>query len=377
VQLQANVLFASGVKCTETPSTEASLTLTVAGEVSNMKCPAGGTAGGVWTSSPVTISRPPASQAVPFALKWEQTTGTVQGKTCSTHNPCTGSFGDVQRVFSGAYDLPSASESRSGPIIAADVTEAGTSNELTSVQRCSTVNASCEKSVNVTIGIEGLQNSETIGSSPVVLRLAGPQGNGAIACRGTGVPKFTEAIFLGCPGPWATTSAPAAEACNGEPSPKVCVTTNPGNGKKADPGIDCRIDGSTNPTNCSAVTTCTDPNRWTSQNTISQILTQQPADRRLVDVFITDGGSLANGSTKVPIRAFATFYITGWGAQGGEDPCTTAGISNGLSYAPDDMPGEDQIEGHFVKYVDPSSSGGGSESCSQNTFGDCIAILTK
>ena len=372
VQLQANVQFASGIKCTE-----ASLTLVVAGQTPTMTCPTGATASGVWTSSPVTIS--PASNSVPFTLEWAQTTGTVEGNTCSTakKNPCKGSFGEVQRVFSGAFDLPSASESHSGPIVVAGVTDAGSGNEVSSVQRCSTGVASCSESVNVTIGVEGIQNSETIGSSPVVLRAGGSQGNGAIACRGNGTPMFTEAIFLGCPGPFATTSAPASEACAGNPNPAVCVTTDPGNGKKIDPGIDCRIDGSTKANSCSAVATCTDPNRWTSPNTISEILSQSPPDRRLLDVFITDT-HLGSGTEAVPIRAFATFYITGWDGKGGEDPCTKAGISNGLTFAPDDTPGENEIEGHFVKFVDLSSSGGGSGQCTPiSTLGDCIAILTK
>jgi hypothetical protein len=95
-------------------------------------------------------------------------------------------------------------------------------------------------------------------------------------------------------------------------------------------------------------------------------------------VFIVDSGSFAGrtGSFYVPIRIFATFYITGWFGS----PCTTSNSSppTGLPYRKDDSATKGELLGHFVKYVDPSGAGGGSGQCtSTENLGDCIAVLTK
>jgi hypothetical protein len=332
-----------------------------------------------------------------FSLSWSQATGTkpagATGGTsatpslCSTSKPCKGNFGLVQRTFAGAPDAGSAASSRSGPISSATVIDQKTGTQGNSFRRCSTttgfVFTACTHNLLVTITVRGFQNEETIGSppaGPVALRLSGNQGNQALECTGNnGVPAFTATLATGCPnppGPYGTTTGDAS-ICPGA-NPLVCVKSNPGGGKKLEPGINARV-------NCNGVTAgcsenvCVNPNHWTPQNTVSQILSASPRDPRIVLVFIVDSGSFSgrSGSFYVPIRIFATFYITGWNGS----PCTTTNTSppsGQLPYRKDDSAAKGELLGHFVKYVDPSSAGGGSGQCtSTETLGDCIAVLTK
>jgi hypothetical protein len=61
---------------------------------------------------------------------------------------------------------------------------------------------------------------------------------------------------------------------------------------------------------------------------------------------------------------FARFYITGW-ANG--DPCNA-----------DDSAQNGEIVGHFVKYVETSTTGGGNGTpCDPNAFSGCVAVLTE
>ncbi len=398
VQLSATMAFASGITCTGS-SPQASLTLTAVDGSGNsstpaINCPTSGSATGVWTS---TVRLPPNSGPMTFSLSWIQATGTkpagATGGTnatpslCTTHKPCEGSFGLVQRTFAGAPDAGSAASSRSGPISSATVIDQSTGGEGNSFRRCSAttgfVFTKCTPSLLITLTVRGFQNEETINPSaaPVALRLTGNQGNQALDCSGNnGASAFTTMLATGCPnppGPFGTTTGDES-ICPGS-NPVVCVKSNPGEGKKLEPGINARV-------NCNGITAgcsesiCVNPNHWTSPNTVSQILSASPRDPRLVHVFIVDSGSFANrtGTFYVPIRIFATFYITGWKGS----PCTTTNTSppSGLPYRTDDSAATGELLGHFVKYVEPpgEGSGSGEGSCTASeTLGDCVAVLTK
>jgi Flp pilus assembly protein TadG len=384
-------LVASNVAFTSTGGTSltcSTATLTLkAGSTTVLfpSCPSGGP-NGTWTSAPVTVA--PNSGPMNLTLGWSLSAGKKPGGpgvsggdssgNCTASKPCTGSFGVVQRVYSGASDLGAASSSNSGPILGATVTDAFTNSEIMSVQR-----STAEKKVNITINVLGLQNTETFEppTAPNVLHLEDNQGNYAIACSesgGNGSGEFTTAMVSGCSTQFGTTALPAGtnpgQACYGSPTPPVCVHPDPGNGKKLEPGINKRVNGSEN------ANTCVNPNHWTAPNVLSRVLAPPP-DPRLVTLMVVDYGSfkeVSGASAKIPVRAFAEFYITGWSGS----PCVSSGISsNGLSYIADDKPskaGEKNILlGHFVKYVDDSATGTGSGSCKENSFGICIATLTK
>jgi hypothetical protein len=372
VRLQADLVFATGVQCKD-------VTLTVAaapssGTVPTMPCPNANSAPatGTWQSSliPVTANSGPYE----FSVSWSQSAGTkpagASGGTnatpsqCTNSKPCTGSFGIVQRIFSGSPDLSNAGASRSGPISFASVTEPVA--ETNTVRRCSVtanfVFSTCTHSLVATVKVYGLQNAGTIGSPPTRLRLSDSQANYALDCgQGNGSAAYTTAIATGCTGPYATTTADRS-ICATPSTPAVCVGENPGTGKKIEPGLDTRINGGS---------TCTHRNYWVAPNTIPQILATP--DPRLVKVFLVPFGSLNSGSGDVPIRAFAYFYITGWNGS----PCTTAGPSANPPYAADTPAAQGEVWGHFVKYVEPDTGGTPGGACDPNSINGCIAVLSK
>jgi Flp pilus assembly protein TadG len=383
VALSANMVFTSPGGTALSCET-ASLILKAGGSTVATTCPNGGP-NGTWTSAPVTVS--PNSGPVNFTLSWQLQAGKkptgsgVEGGeksgNCTPSKPCTGSFDGrgasspevVQRVYSGAYDSLSEATSHSGPILGASLTDAQTGNEVMTLQR-----STMAKNVNITINVLGFQNSQTIPSPPFQLSFGGNQENAALQCGGSaGSPQFEANLIGGCEEGFSTTSAPAATACPSSAEPPACVRENPGGGKlekDLDKAMNQRINEGRN--------ACVDPNRWAAPNTVTQVVSQSPPDPRLITVIVTDFGALGNGSAEVPIRIFATFYVTGWAG----DPCIgqAPGVSNGLAYTTDDNPGaanKGVLLGHFVKYVSSLPKGTGSGLCSQNAFGNCIAVLTR
>jgi hypothetical protein len=88
-------------------------------------------------------------------------------------------------------------------------------------------------------------------------------------------------------------------------------------------------------------------------------------DSRVVQLFVEPYGS--EGSKNAPIQDFATFYVTGW--DGDNSKCK--------SHA-DDSAGKGEVVGHFIKYVNVvDEDEGGGESCTANSLGQCIIVLTK
>jgi hypothetical protein len=411
VQLSATVLFAPGAVCGSAPNV--ALKLTVNGQNPAMTCkgatvqttsPCSTTAPCVkttWTSAAVSAGADSPDGPVNFDLEWTQKYGTTPSGAkggnkgvCETVKPCTDSFGTVQRMFNGATNQAQANTSRSGPIIGATVTDK--EGEVMSVQ------GGTQESLTITVNILnlGYKDDSTVAvGNPVTLHTGGSQGTFAIECNGNnGSSFFTTYMTTGCPQQFAMTDQPNPPICSSPPpGPAVCVTQNPGGGKVVEPGIDQRVNGS------QSASTCVSPNHWTSPNTIHEILTPPNAnDPRLVQLLIVDSAAWVgvNGSkTETPIRQLATFYITGWSgptatplSQGGDPcfnscptapstPCTSSG--SGLPYTSDDNPGAQSnvLLGHFVKWVCTDSAScsppPNPQQCSQNTFGNCIAVLTK
>jgi hypothetical protein len=100
------------------------------------------------------------------------------------------------------------------------------------------------------------------------------------------------------------------------------------------------------------------PNNWSKFPNI-------PAgDPRIVEVFITSYGSFGgSGNQNYPIQSFAAFYVTGW---------------DGDNCGSDDPAGKDQLVGHFIKYINPTDTGGGgTQACNLNSFGTCVVVLTQ
>jgi Putative Flp pilus-assembly TadE/G-like len=444
-QLCANMTFTSTGGTSLTCSTT-SLNLAAGGTPVTMSCPTGGP-NGTWSSAPITV---PAfnpntnahNGAMNITMGWSVQAGCLPvgatGGTTDSSNTCTqgtmhkqcgngssacaGSFDGhsdtspetVQQAYSGAYSLTaglpssaggiSTSGSNSGTIASAGIScapsqptgyacPAGTANTVQSVQN------GTNSVVNINLSFYGFETSSNITDYPFELTLGGNQGNGDVSCApnsgnggGNGVTAFQNAIISGCAGNYQVTNVqPASSACptgstNATPGPAVCLSTNPGAGKSSSiaDALNAKINGSKN-------AACTSFNYWTSPNSVSQVLRQTyngRPDPRLLELFYTDNIVLPNGSTNLPIRGFAMFYITGWGGTVGNgtnpvDPCASIAGSvnsnNGLSYTHDTLPPDNAdgvIMGHFVSYVSAIGNGSGT-ACAGGSLDVCVPVLLK
>jgi hypothetical protein len=298
----------------------------------------------------------PGVGPLPVALTWEETTGSVNGQTCSNggNNACQGSFGTVQRSFS-------ANESRSGPVKLAQVWENG-SFWANSFQTGTT------HDLVVKIGIvPNLHNASDVNDPIVTLRVVGGSQNQSLDCDPNWA-NLADELANGCRpqySPNSGTACPAtASVLWASPEPWECVAIQTGGATNQVPkGLNLRILGDEKPS------TCTSPNNWSMFPNI-------PAgDPRVLNVFMTPFGSFGgSGNAVVPVTKLGTFYVTGWTAQGGgfANPCQ----GNGDDPVPNNDAGN--IVGHFIKYVFGLNEGGGSgETCDFNAFGSCIAVLTE
>ena len=103
---------------------------------------------------------------------------------------------------------------------------------------------------------------------------------------------------------------------------------------------------------------CVSPNNWPNFPNLNA------GDPRLVNLFLTPFGSFnETGNGTVPVTDFATFYVSGYD----HSPCSG-----------DDPAGQDEIVGHFIKYVQTLNDGsGGTQRCDKNELGACVAVLTQ
>jgi Flp pilus assembly protein TadG len=318
-------------------------------------------AAGTWQSS-ATIPIAAGAGPVPVELRWEETSGTQGGNTCTTSggNKCKGTFGTVQRAFG-------AIEDRSGPIKLAQVEENGAAWS-NSFERCSAVQTSCTHDLVVRIGVQGsLKDAQSVNDPVVSLRVVGGSQNQSLDCD-PNVSKLKDELAQGCVPSYTKNSGsgcPAsASALWASPQPWSCVALQTGTAVNQVPaGLNRRILGTESPTSCTA------PNNWSSFPNLPL------GDPRIVQVFLTPYGSFqGSGSDTVPVSDFATFYVTGWTAQGQgfANPCQGNGD--------DPVPGNDAgyIVGHFIKYVKVlNNGGGGDELCDLSQVGLCYAVLTE
>lgn len=186
--------------------------------------------------------------------------------------------------------------------------------------------------------------------------------------------------------------------------PTDCVGLVGGNKTPITAGIACRIftnqtpascaNGSINNANCSA-------DNWSPSIGASAV---SGGDPRAITMVITAPEDLSgNNGPPVPIRNFATFYVTGWNLQGSASGCATYGaLSPGALQAGDALainqctdgttpPGgctingnpknrnggdAGEIWGYWMTYVDPSGIPS-QTSCNTKAFGTCVPALTR
>jgi Flp pilus assembly protein TadG len=375
-----------------------------------LTCPSNNNPNGTWQSA--AISLPPNAGATKFTLtNYTLTAGATptgasggSGGTCGTGSKaCKGTFSGVeQEAFTGAYDEASSQTSNSGPLVTVAMTDTTSGVELTSVPQ-STADG---ENVTIRVAVLGLQNETSIGSTSAELSFGTNQQNLAVDCQGNnGTGTLVLSIAAGCPGTY--TIIQAGQTCPNGGGVSYCIgVASTGNKliNNLSTGMNDRIycQGQTtggcatsinaNGATCPTSGTEFAPNYWDSSdsptNSLNQVLSQTPPDPRILILFITGFGDTKNGNNYEPIEGFAAFYVTGWAG----DPClappngsgtsgsyTNPNTSVTLNYVPDVTPPGDAsgiLMGHFVKYVQVTS-GGGSGQCSQNTFGNCVAVLTK
>ena len=281
---------------------------------------------------------------VTLSWDWEQTTGTWNGKTCTTknNNPCkdNGTFGFVQRAFQSGLDA-------SGPLQMVNVFEAGgATSGANSFQQGST------HTLGVSIATTGNLLVQSQATDPVVyLRVTGSQ-NQSIDCD-PNISNLRDEIANGCGPSYAinqSLNCPGYNQLWSTPQPWQCVKTQTGGSVgQVEHGMQDRILGGSN--------SCTAPIHWPNYS---------QDDPRIVPLIVTPFGSFSgSGNDIVPVIDFGAFYVVGWNS----DPCPGA-VSVPKGY----------IAGHFIKYIPRNPKGTGDTVChltDPTQLTPCGAQLTR
>jgi hypothetical protein len=345
------------------------------GNCPNKGCPLTyvGTSGGYteWQSlddgSPSTTDFVPVPSGhtgrLPISIDWEVTDGQVGAETCNGGggNKCKGTFTNVQNGF-GAYDP------QSGPVRLAQVWN-GSTQWANSLERPAVGSPTPNQyQLAVIIGVvPSLQNASLDGdlsNDPIVrLRVVGSQ-NQSIDCDPAKTPDPRAEIATGCAPTYTVNNTGACPAYNvlwTLAQPWDCVKTQTGGAiGQVVQGMDDRI--------LAGGTCAQHPNNWP---TAAGPWAPAPNDTRVVHVFLVSFGAFSgSGNDIFPITGFATFYVTGWGHNGG---------GGGSAGCPGDTgpPPAGYIEGHFFKYIATLNTGGGGVQCSATSLGTCVAVMTR
>jgi Putative Flp pilus-assembly TadE/G-like len=365
--LQADIDFGNR-NIAATPGAEVWATVNGGGtKFSLNRPPTGSTVWSAFSGVPTTAA---GGNTIELHWKWEQQSGTWttagQTLTCTSrgNNPCkqNADIGYVQRSFLAADTL-------SGPIRLAQLGDGGVGSGANSFQIGTTHN------MVLRIAVKGtLQNAASASDPPVYMRVAGnvngsgnQSQNQSLDCD-PNYSNLSDELANGCRPAYSLNSGTAcpsnASSLWGTAQPWNCVALQTGQAtNQVAAGLNTRILGSSKPSSC------TSPNHWSSFPNLPE------GDPRITQVFLTPFGSFfGSGSGTVPVTGFATFYVTGWTAQGGgfANPCQ--------GHGDDSVPGDDPgvIVGHFIKYIDSlNQSGGGGALCDFTSFGTCVAVLTQ
>jgi hypothetical protein len=346
-----------------------------------------------WTSGVLGLTIPTQDGRHPIRIDWAQKSGSVGGTACTVAAPCTGTFGIQQQAFGAcsACDAPDDS----GPIVALRL-RLQTDAKGASGRNAFQVGAS--PNLVVELVVQGLGfDTPSPATKPQVLRVgtSTDKATGLIDCgQGNGANADADAITNGCP-------LVNTAACN---SPDYCAplkvydstlhplgTCNPLLRQTVDPAYtDCVatisgtrrtkisgavaqriIDNSTPAPNASGCYA----NNWTAYAMNPKLNPIPGGDPRAFLFIITQPADLAKNSI-VPIKTFATFYVTGWDTGGGNPSCPPPNNTN------DPFPGVGKsssngaIWGHWIEYTDPTVSGSGTF-CDPTLFGVCASVLTR
>jgi Flp pilus assembly protein TadG len=343
-------------------------------------------------------------------IDWTQKAGSVNGTPCGTGNgqsppPCTGTLGIQQQAFGACNGCDQPDDS--GPIVKSQIRlatdPAGAFGE-NAFQQGTTQN------LVVTLQLAGIRAETDAKAKPTIIRFAGSTNHqtGLVDCgQGGGANLDGYVIYGGC-GPSNPFSPPSCAGKNpscplpqlnplfvygrGNPidcSPAVdqnytgwpdgnhqdCVKTTPGTRRQ---GIVCALvlymtKQSYDPnSNCNSNGAGVCPaNNWPK--------TDDPTDLRKVTFILTSPLDLAAAGNSpgfwVPIRRFATFYVTGW------DPSilpSCAGVNDTYPGTGKKSAQAGTLWGHWIFDVDPGGTpnGGGCDTSSIAPI-NCVPVLTR
>jgi putative Flp pilus-assembly TadE/G-like protein len=339
----------------------------------------------------------------PIRIDWQQDSGIINGVTCGNGGnnkppPCKGSFGIQAQAFGACNGCNQPDDS--GPIIKAQIRLASDPTGTTGENSFQATGNPTAPRLVVTLQLAGIR-AQTGAAAPVtILRFANSDDHqtGLIDCGqgngpgGTGSPADAYTIYGGC-GPANAFEPPqcntiAGATCKlpllnplfvygrgapGDPidcSPAVdqnytgwpdgnhqdCVQTTPGSHRNV---IVCallqRITGVTPANFQTGANSCAGSgvpgtgcptNHWPDT-------TSYPNDPRKIGVVLVAPIDLASGDTSpqfwIPIRRFATFYVTGWDTSLAPN-CGKGGAPNNDTFPGKNKPGSDNgaIWGHWI-----------------------------
>lgn len=223
----------------------------------------------------------------------------------------------------------------------------------------------CAPRLTVKLALRGtLGDAQSVSDPIYTMRFSGTGSqNQSVNCKAAnGGETFADTLASGCLGEWTINPTLTCPDTSTD-----CILPATGNKEnQVAKGMNLRILGSEQPT------TCTSPNHWKEFTFTEGVPNVSASDPRVVTAFVTPYGSFgSNGASKeYPIAEFATFYVTGWQAQG-------QGFSNPCQGNGDDTAQPGTIVGHFIKYVAFDTSGSGTETCELGTLDQCVTVLTR
>jgi hypothetical protein len=298
--------------------------------------------------------------------------------------------------------------------------------------------AGSNPSLELTLEVQGLSKTPPAGP-PTILRFSEPNSvthaTGLIDCGQTsqGTSQAISAIINGCPvagspgcpigsnnfdfcsplainhrnsacTPAGSQIPPATSPSyrtNTDPSvPTDCVGLVGGNKTPIAKAIACRIITNTTASDCATGNTknpvCSADN-WDPNLGASSVPANDP--RALTMVITAPEDLSGNNGPPVPIRNFATFYVTGWNTQGSAPSCDSYGAvaptagpnawvrnqctdgtapQNGCKTNGNNQNGGDpgEVWGYWMTYTDPSGIPTGSP-CNPAALGTCTPVLTR
>jgi hypothetical protein len=127
------------------------------------------------------------------------------------------------------------------------------------------------------------------------------------------------------------------------------------------------------------------PNHWPEYSANPTTYSFPLNDPRAITLIITSPADLS-ADVIVPIRNFATFYVTGWDNKGNIANCNLPPPGNPLGpppYGNEPFPGTGRnntqngaIWGHWIAGTDPNAGGSGTF-CNPTSFGICTPVLSR